>query len=111
MCIRDSYKFACPRCGTRFRPYAPGTADRLTCNKIWVVRASDEMAQTISEDELCDGQAIVAPVVRVDSATSRLQNRLKEISLGIRRAIADLPPERQLGAVVSEVRRFGNVPA
>eukprot|EP00969_Alexandrium_andersonii_P342275 15129340-Alexandrium_andersonii.AAC.1 len=69
------------------------------------------MARALSPDELYGGQAIVAPVAWINSATSRLQNRLKEISLGIRRAIADLPPGRRLGAVVAEVRRFGTVPA
>eukprot|EP00969_Alexandrium_andersonii_P043623 1912610-Alexandrium_andersonii.AAC.1 len=60
------------------------------------------MARTLSPDELYEGRAIVAPVVWINSATSRLQNCLKEISLGIRRAIADLPADRRLGAVVAE---------
>eukprot|EP00969_Alexandrium_andersonii_P313695 13859531-Alexandrium_andersonii.AAC.1 len=85
--------------------------DRLTCDQVWIVRVSDEMAQTLAENELHDGQAIIVPVAWTNSATTRPQKRLNEITLGVRRTVADLPPEHRLGAVVAEVRRFGAVPA
>eukprot|EP00969_Alexandrium_andersonii_P078443 3458891-Alexandrium_andersonii.AAC.1 len=69
------------------------------------------MAQPLAEDELHEGQAIIVPPAWTDSAMTQLQNRLKETTLGIRRAVADLPPERHLGAVVAEIRRFSTVPA
>eukprot|EP00969_Alexandrium_andersonii_P206182 9109707-Alexandrium_andersonii.AAC.1 len=53
-------RIACPRCGTRFQPWAPASPSRLACDKVWVVRVSDELAHALSH-ELYDGQFILAP--------------------------------------------------
>eukprot|EP00969_Alexandrium_andersonii_P182068 8045690-Alexandrium_andersonii.AAC.1 len=33
--LAGGYKFACPRCGAFYRPFAGG-ASRLQCNKVWL---------------------------------------------------------------------------
>eukprot|EP00969_Alexandrium_andersonii_P292954 12947436-Alexandrium_andersonii.AAC.1 len=68
------------------------------------------MARSLAH-ELYEGQAILAPVAWADFATTPLENRLKDITLGIRQTVADLPPEHRLGAVVADVRRFSAAPA
>eukprot|EP00969_Alexandrium_andersonii_P173337 7662665-Alexandrium_andersonii.AAC.1 len=68
---------------------------------VWLVRVTDRVAQAMRADELYAGQVIVVPIVWANSATSRLHDRLKEIILGIRQDVADVPIEQRVGAVVA----------
>eukprot|EP00969_Alexandrium_andersonii_P012122 528420-Alexandrium_andersonii.AAC.1 len=54
--LAGGYKFACPRRGTRYRPFVDGAADRLECNMVWLVRVTDLMAQAMHANELYEGQ-------------------------------------------------------
>eukprot|EP00969_Alexandrium_andersonii_P008031 349826-Alexandrium_andersonii.AAC.1 len=65
----------------QFQPRAPASPNRLACDKVWVVQAQGELACASLSHELCDGQFILELVVWSDFATTRLQNRLTEITL------------------------------
>eukprot|EP00969_Alexandrium_andersonii_P217963 9627608-Alexandrium_andersonii.AAC.1 len=62
------------------------------------------MAQAMRADWLYEGQVIIAPIVWTSAATSRLHDRLKEITLGVDSDVGDMPGGQRTGAVAAVVR-------
>eukprot|EP00969_Alexandrium_andersonii_P174070 7695323-Alexandrium_andersonii.AAC.1 len=74
---------------------------------VWLVRVAEgtRLAQTVTPDEVHEGQVVVIPIWWAISVTSRLHDLMKEITLGIRDDISDVPLGQQAGAVVAAARR------
>eukprot|EP00969_Alexandrium_andersonii_P144305 6381942-Alexandrium_andersonii.AAC.1 len=58
-----------------------------------------------------EGQIAVVPVFWTNGPTSRLLNRLKEVTLGAGDDAGDLTGSQRIGAVAAVVRRFAALPA
>ena len=107
------FKFACPRCGVQYKPFAQNRR-LLVCNMVWIVKVTEWIAEKIETcrgARIYEGQNLIIPVWWENGRTARLHDRLKEIFTGTEHDAGDLTGSQRIGAVAAVVRRFAALPA